>query len=113
MKRRTYAPTTTVRGPIPERLAHPRIRDWVTDHEWKTSFGENAGLRLAKLAAPRYREAVVEWFREWCGPYDDDAPVTVADFETAQRAAAIESDEARIMKWARRVSIGNPIPWGP
>lgn len=113
MRRRSHAPTIT-RGPIPRELAHPRIADWLTDDDPRPHHrNQRSGEILAAIADPRYRQAVAEWFAEWCGPYDDDAPVALADFETAQRAAEVETEIGKVMRWARRVSIGNPIPWGP
>ena len=112
MRRRSHPPTIT-RGPIPRELAHPRIADWLTDDDQRPSHRiQRAGEILAAIADPRYRQAVAEWFSEWSGPYDEDATVELVDFDTKQCAAEDESEIGKVMRWARRISVGQPIDWG-
>lgn len=113
MRRRTYATATGPRGPIPDRLLFPVLRDFVTDDEWRTTNGQSAGARLATIAEPRYRAEVADFYRDWTGPWDDAAPVAVGSFEEAQRAASVDSEEARVMKFCTRVAAGWPVRWQP
>jgi hypothetical protein len=103
---------TSTRTAPPRRLIEPRIADWVTDDDPRPPRGSViAGRDLGKIAAQRYREAVADWYAEWCGPYDDSAPVELVDFATAQRLARQPSEDGDVIRWARAVSIGVRIPW--
>lgn len=99
--------------PPDQRLLEPRIRDWVSDAEWATHpKNQAAGRDLAALAAPRYREAAADWFREWQESHTPSEVVRV-DFKTAQRLAAQPDPDAVLVRWARGVSVGSPIHWRP
>ena len=113
MRRRSHTPKTA-RGPIPQEMAVPRIADWLTEDERRPN-GETQLSRetLTVIADARFRQAVTDWYAEWCGPYDDNAAVRVTDFDTAQRATEGETELGHIMRWARQILIGQPIAWGP
>lgn len=100
--------------PPDRRLLEPRIKDWLTPEEFAAldTKTPHAGRHLAAVAAPRYRAAVDDWFREWQAAGSSSSVVRV-DFKTAQRLAAQPDPDALLVRWAREISIGRSIPWRP
>lgn len=98
----------------PESLRRPVLRDWVTAEEFDAAQRANGGRTLAELAEPRWRQAVDEWFRQWCASFADGDPQPV-DSETSQAAAMVYRDDEdhKLVLWARGVVAGHAPRWSP